>query len=165
MNSSFIIFLTAKRNCPSEAMQNVPFDSIGKRPFIDLDIVTEVCSFGQKQLAVKWNDCHYHVWHFSSVFALNVSQHQTPTKLAEMLKTNFPSYFSGTCKCMGTLNEFSIWGGSKWQMSAVPKFELNLQICAARRERSTSHQFEAGSAWLYLIKYGARSFSKLWLPF
>ena len=135
MKSSFITCLTAKRNCPSEAMQNIPFDSIGKRPFIDLDIVTEVCSFGQKQLAVKWNDCHYHVWHFSSVFALNVSQHKTPTNLAKMPKTY---YFSGTCKCMGTLNEFSIWGGSKWQMNAVPKFELNLQICAARRENHFS---------------------------
>ena len=142
----------------------------------------------------KWNDCHYHVWHFSSVFAEcrttgNSFQHfqalrntfckiseihfarfwkytlhfirNTLCKISEMHKRVHIAHFQDICKCTGSLNEFSISGGSKWQMSALPKFELNLQIC----ERSTHpHQFEM--AWLYLIKYGpAGSSSKLWLPF
>ena len=82
-------------------------------------------------------------------------------KISEMHKRMHIAHFQDICKCTGSLNEFSISGGSKWQMSALPKFELNLQIC----ERSTHpHQFEM--AWLYLIKYGpAGSSSKLWLPF
>ena len=107
----------------------------------------------------KWNDCHYHVWHFSSVFAEcrttgNSFQHfqalrNTFCKISEMHKRVHIAHFQDICKCTGSLNEFSISGGSKWQMSALPKFELNLQIC----ERSTHpHQFEM--AWLYLIKYG-----------
>ena len=142
----------------------------------------------------KWNDCHYHVWHFSSVFAEchttgNNFQHfqafrntlckisevyfaryqkyilqgirYSLGKISEMHKRMHIAHFQDICKCTGSLNEFSISGGSKWQMSALPKFELNLQIC----ERSTHpHQFEM--AWLYLIKYGpAGSSSKLWLPF
>ena len=142
----------------------------------------------------KWNDCHYHVWHFSSVFAecrttgnnfqhfqafrntlckiseVHFARYQKYTlrdirntlgKISEMHKRVHIAHFQDICKCTGSLNEFSISGGSKWQMSALPKFELNLQIC----ERSTHpHQFEM--AWLYLIKYGpAGSSSKLWLPF
>ena len=82
-------------------------------------------------------------------------------KISEMHKRMHIAHFQDICKCTGSLNEFSISGGSKWQMSALPKFELNLQIC----ERSTHpHQFEM--AWLYLIKYGpAGSSSKLLLPF
>ena len=85
----------------------------------------------------------------------------TLCKISEMHKRVHIAHFQDICKCTGSLNEFSISGGSKWQMSALPKFELNLQIC----ERSTHpHQFEM--AWLYLIKYGpAGSSSKLWLPF
>ena len=111
----------------------------------------------------KWNDCHYHVWHFSSVFAEcrttgnNFQYFQAfRNTLCKLSEIHFARYQKCTNACIlhiskifGSLNEFSISGGSKWQMSALPKFELNLQIC----ERSTHpHQFEM--AWLYLIKYG-----------
>ena len=128
--------------------------------------MTELCSFWQKQLAkvkrlplpcltlfkcFRWMPHNRQQLPAFPGFQKYILQdiRNTLCKISEMHKRVHIAHFQDICKCTGSLNEFSISGGSKWQMSALPKFELNLQIC----ERSTHpHQFEM--AWLYLIKYG-----------
>ena len=90
--------------------------------------MTEVGSFGQKQLAVKWNGCHYHVWHFSSVFALNVSQH-CRLNLSKKPK-NKNIYLFLVFESVQRDSKWVFHLNGKWAL--VPKFVLNLQIWARK---------------------------------